>query len=127
MPSMTRALILAVAATLAAACGPASSGSAVTGLTLTVVYQSSRIVTISIDGEARASDRSFGPYALATSSLVSGGSVGLVFDPSDAGEVRLCADALDNNGTRLDRSCGSATLVADRVVPAALVIDTFPF
>jgi hypothetical protein len=123
-----RDLVLVAAATLAAAaCGPASGGSDVTGLTVTVRYTSPRIATISIDGDARASDRSFGPYTLTTTELVSGGSVGLVFDPGDAGDVHLCADALDKQGDRLDRTCSNATLVADHVVPAALLIDTFPF
>jgi hypothetical protein len=124
-------LLLAVAAALtASACGPASGGvggAAVTGLTVTVRYTSPRIATITIDGDAHASNRSFGPYALTTTELVSGGSVGLVFDPSDAGDLRLCAEALDDEGDRLDKSCISATLVADHVVPTALTIDTFPF
>jgi hypothetical protein len=125
-PGLALVLALPLVA-LAPACASPSDDEPVTGLTVTVRYQGPRIATISLDGEARASGRDIGPYTLSTRELVSGGSVGLVFDPSDAGDLRLCADALDSDGDRRDRTCTNATLVANRVVTAALALSTAPF
>jgi hypothetical protein len=122
---MCRPLAAVVLPFALAACGGSGDGP-VTGLTLTVHYDSPRIANISVDGVARTSDRDFGPYVVSTTSLAPGGSVGLVFSPDDAGELRVCADALDASGLRFDRSCTGATLVADRVATADLTLD-FPF
>ena len=110
------ALAVTLAGGLLAGCGSAP----VTGLTVAIRYDGSDIASIAVSGTVDDNGRTFGPYDLTTTALASGGTVGLVFDPSDAGFVTVCADARDQSGHVLDTDCESMRVRANEVGEGSL-------
>jgi hypothetical protein len=110
------ALAVIVAGGLLAGCGSAP----VTGLSVTIRYQGSDIASIAVSGTVDDNGRAFGPYDLTTAALASGATVGLVFDPGDAGLVTVCADARDDSGRVLDTDCESMRVQANEVGEGSL-------
>jgi hypothetical protein len=94
----------------------------VTGLVIAIDY-TGQIATISVGGSAEASGRRFGPWTLDTNTLVSGGTVGFVFDPSDAGGAMVCATARDSFHNTLDVDCNVFQVRPDQVVDGMLSLD----
>jgi hypothetical protein len=115
--AMVVALLAAALVALGLAIGLAGcSGSPppVTGLVVAIDYDGA-VATVAVTGAALATGRHFGPYQLSTASLASGGTVGLVFDPSDAGDASICAEARDAAGNRLDFVCQQFAVQAGAV------------
>jgi hypothetical protein len=115
------AAVTMVAAILLAGCGAAPStmtSPPVTGLVVTVNYEG-EVATVELNGAA-ATGRRFGPWTLPTAKLASGGTVGFVFDPSDAGSALICAQSRNREGLTLDVQCQTFVVRADEVVNGAL-------
>jgi hypothetical protein len=81
---------LALCLMMLAACG---GDPQTTGLVVKVEYLASSIDRLAVSGFTSMSARRFGPYQLTQKQLPSGATVGFVFDPTDAGQATICAEA----------------------------------
>jgi hypothetical protein len=72
------------------------------------------------------SQRQFGPYTLTTAQLPSGKSVGLLFDPGDAGGGMACIDARESNGSLKATGCTGFDIVANQQTDAELYLQGLP-
>ena len=102
--------LLVAAATCCGGCG--KSQPPVTGLVVTIDYDSS-VARVEVSGAAETTGRQFGPWSLTSEQLVSGGSVGFVFDASDAGSAMICAQTFDAADDTLDFECQVFDIIAD--------------
>lgn len=119
-----RALWLAVAV---AGCGGSGSSTAplpsTTGLVVAIQYPGRDVHDLSISGATVLTARHFGPYVLAASTLPSGGTVGFVFDPSDAGDAMVCGTARDAIGMVDSTACDLFKVRAEQVMQGTLVLQ----
>jgi hypothetical protein len=117
-----RALTLAL---LVVGCGGSSSSSlpSTTGLVVTIEYPGHSIHDLSISGATVVTSRHFGPYTVAASALPSGGSVGFVFDPTDAGDAMVCATAHDSVGMVDSTGCDMFKVHAEQIAQGTLVLQ----
>jgi hypothetical protein len=113
---MRVACLLLCASTIA--CSNAGSP---TGLSIEIDYGDG-VVSVAVSGDAEATARAFGPYVLSSTALVSGGTVGLLFDPSDAGGARVCAEARDASGAAIASACGLFDVRAGEVGHGTLTL-----
>jgi len=91
-----------------------------TGLALTVHYDSSSVVTLSVSGVVLSANRKFGPYLVAADQVPPGGSIGLVFDAADAGPGMVCVSSIETDGMVHDSGCASFEITAEVVSRASL-------
>jgi hypothetical protein len=89
-----------------------------TALALSVRYSGSSVVTLSVTGVASAPNRHFGPYSVDARKVPSGGSIGLVFDPSDAGSAMACVSSIEDDGRVRNSDCTGFQIVASTVTKA---------
>jgi hypothetical protein len=94
------------------------SAASPTAASITVTYEYSSIASLSVNGTAHAHGRKFGPYVLTADQLPSGDTLGLVFDPSDAGDTNLCITGLEDDGSKKAEGCVSFQLIANQMVQA---------
>lgn len=109
----------------AVVCGLAGCGgkpAPVTGLVVTIDY-SGDVDHLAVSGAAEATGRRFGPWTLSTAQLTSGGTVGFIFDPADAGSAMVCAQTFDHDGNDRAFNCGSYDILADTVTDGTLAMD----
>jgi hypothetical protein len=97
-----------------AAAGGCDGKSPVTGLVVAIDY-GGNVKRIEVSGTAETSGRNFGPWSLTSDELVSGGTVGFVFDASDAGSAMICAQTFDDNEIAQDFDCETFTVLAGQV------------
>jgi hypothetical protein len=97
-----------------AGCGGSRSEPATTGLTI-AIYYSGPVASVRLSGDAKGSMRSFGPYVVSTARLGSGDTVGLILDPSDAGDATVCAEAVNSSNGVLARGCVTVPVVAGKI------------
>ena len=96
------------------ACGGSSPTPGETALVLTVNYDDTSIDHWHITGVALASGRAFGPYNADGDQVQSGQTVGLVFDPADAGTAMVCIEGRDGTTPR-QNACGMFAIRADEI------------
>ena len=107
-----RRLLLAL--WLAAVGGCDGKSPPVTGLVIAIDYDGN-VARIEVSGAAETTGRLFGPWSLTSDELVSGGTVGFVFDASDAGSAMICAQTFDDNGNAQDFDCETFTVLAGQI------------
>jgi hypothetical protein len=108
------------AALLLAGCGSSSTGSdalqpPATGLVLAVHYDHTNVSNLTFSGATYASQRKFGPYNVAETSMPSDHTVGFVFDPTDAGRAMICGESRDDTGRVLETNCDTYAIRSDNV------------
>jgi hypothetical protein len=98
------------------ACGGPSAQPAPgqTALVLQVNYSVSGVDHWHITGVVLTTGRSFGPYDAQGDNVSSGQTVGLVFDPSDAGAAMVCVEARDGITPRAS-ACSAFQIKANDV------------
>lgn len=102
---------------------PPSPLPSTTGLVVTIDYPGRDVQDISISGATTATSRHFGPYVLSSTTLPSGGSVGFVFDPNDAGDAMVCATARDKLGATDSTGCAMFRVRAEQVTQGTLTLQ----
>lgn len=113
-----------VLALVAAGCGGSDAPTlpSTTGLVVTIDYPGHDIQDVSVSGATTVSSRHFGPYVLSSSTLPSGGSVGFVFDPTDAGDAMVCATTRDNVGSTDATGCDMFRVRAQQITQGTLTL-----
>ena len=109
-------------ALFALACGGTPQSNGQTALVLTVMYNDNNIDHWHITGVALASGRAFGPYNASGDQVQSGATVGLVFDPNDAGTAMVCVEGRDGS-TPVANACGMFAIKADEVSRGTIVLQ----
>src|SRR2546429_5731963 len=110
----------------AVACGDGATSAALsmdpelppdqTALVVRVTYRESNVVALHVTGVALAHGRSFGPFdATSPDAVQSGATIGLLFDPADAGGAMVCIQARGDDGEVRASACGSFALRAHEV------------
>jgi hypothetical protein len=103
-----------------AGCGSDGSGDPpVTALVVRVTFSVAGVDSLHATGTAMASGRAFGPFDIQGDSVRSGATVGLLFDPGDAGDAQVCIEARHGSAP-LASACGSFVVQADAVTHGAL-------
>ncbi|MCU1278489.1 MAG: hypothetical protein JWM53_2035 [bacterium] len=121
-----RAAILAASI---AVCGCSGSGSDTvtpppppTGLVLALHFDHTNVMQVQLDGATMTTSRRFGPYMVAEKALPRDGTVGFVFDPSDAGMAMVCAESHDFTGQVLQSGCDNYDVVSAQVTHDSLTL-----
>jgi hypothetical protein len=91
----------------------------VTGLVVTIDYDGD-VARVEVSGAAETTGRQFGPWSLTSQQLVSGGTVGFVFDASDAGSAMICAQTFDSSDTAQDFDCEVFDVRADETTDGTI-------
>ncbi len=112
-----RRLMLALVVAAATGCG--SQSPPVTGLVIAIDYDGN-VKRIEVSGAAETTGRLFGPWSLTSDQLVSGGTVGFVFDPSDAGGAMICAQTFDDDDNAKDFDCETFTVLAGQITGGSI-------
>ncbi len=115
---MMRALLPSLL--LLGACGGAPASP--TAVSLEVDYDNSGVATMSVNGAAGTVARRFGPYDVKANDLPSGGTIGLVFDPSDAGGSMVCVQSRASDGKAKDSGCTMFDIRAGEITTARVVL-----
>ena len=117
-----RALALAGLVAAAVGCGDGTTAMqpSPTGLVLSLRFDHSNVMQVSLTGATIATARRFGPYLVAENSLPRDSTVGFVFDASDAGMAMICAESRDLVGKVLASGCDNYDLVATQVIRDSL-------
>jgi hypothetical protein len=109
-------LLFAAGAALAGCGGKAAP---VTGLIVAIDY-SGDVARIAVSGAAETTGRRFGPWSLTSDQLASGGTVGFVFAPGDAGMAMICAQTFDSNDNPRDFDCEMFDVLAGEVTDGSI-------
>jgi hypothetical protein len=123
-----RALAVAVAFVLAGCAGAATDGTSSngtiepTGLVLSLHFDRSNVHEIAFSGATSVSARRFGPYVVAEDDLPRDGTVGFVFDASDAGSAMICGESHDSTGKVLASGCDTFDVVEGNVEHGSLTL-----
>jgi hypothetical protein len=115
---MRRLALVLVIAAVAASCGGGKSGP-VTGLVVTIDYDGD-VARVEVSGAAETTGRQFGPWSLTSQQLVSGGTVGFVFDAGDAGSAMICAQTFDSSDNAQDFDCEVFDVRADETTDGTI-------
>ncbi len=121
---MTGAPALLALALLAGCAGAGSSGAPppTTGLVLSLHFDHTDVLQVALSGATSATARRFGPYLVAVSALPRDGTVGFVFDASDAGTAMVCGESRDVTGQVLASGCDTFDVVGDEVTHGSLTL-----
>ena len=90
-----------------------------TALVVKVTYDDSNIDHWHITGVALSSGRSFGPFDASGNQVQSGETVGLIFDPDDAGTAMVCIEGREGTSPRAS-ACGMFGVTANQVAHGTL-------
>jgi hypothetical protein len=115
-----RWLLLAV---FALGCGGSPPAPPETALVLTVNYNDGEVDHWHITGVALASGRPFGPYDAHGSQVQSGQTVGLIFDPSDAGAAMVCVEGREGTTLRVN-ACGMFEIKANELSQGSIDLQS---
>ena len=122
---LMRALALGVVVALGGCAGAGGGSSATadpTGLVLTLHFDHTNVMTVELSGATYATARRFGPFVVAEDALPRDSTVGLVFDPGDAGTAMVCAESHDVTGKVLGAGCDTFDVVGDEVTHGSLTL-----
>jgi hypothetical protein len=121
-----RAAAVAFALVVAGCAGAGSDGSgtldATTGLVLALHFDHSNVESVALSGATAATSRRFGPYVVSEDDLPRNGTVGFVFDASDAGSAMICGDSHDATGNVLSSGCDTFDIVSGQVGNGTLTL-----
>jgi hypothetical protein len=102
-----------VASALGCGGGPTQPQAGETALMLTITF-SADADELDVSGQTLgAKGRHFGPWKT-REDVVSGTTIALIFDPSDAGSTLICVNALRNGSVRV-HACKTFTIIAATV------------
>ena len=127
----TRALLAAavLALGLAGCAGAGSTGSdgsgataATTGLVLSLRFNRSNVHEVALSGATATTSRRFGPYVVDENDLPRDGTIGFVFDASDAGTAMICGESHDSTGKVLASGCDTFDVVGGSVETGSLTL-----
>jgi hypothetical protein len=95
-----------------------------TALLVTVTFANNpQIDELSITGVAMAQNRAFGPFDSRGSSVVSGCTISLLFDPGDAGSAKVCVEGRAA-GTAVASACGMFQIQANAMGTGAIDLQS---
>src|SRR5262245_30595207 len=117
-------LVLAATACLEPGSVPAPPGTE-TRLLLTVTFANNAVDELRITGTALAQNRSFGPFDSKGTAVRSGATIGLLFDPTDAGTARVCIEGRAA-GALAASGCGDFPVMANALSRGTLDLQTQP-
>lgn len=110
---------------LLAACDTAAAPAGNTELLLTVTFSRTDIDELRINGTALAQGRAFGPFDTMGSNVVTGCTISLLFDATDAGSTMVCVEARAA-GVMAAKACGNFQIQANGLSTGTLDLMNAP-
>jgi hypothetical protein len=90
---------------------------------LLVSWTGDNVTTFSVSGAVTVSARKFGPYDVPVDRVPTGGSIGLVFDSSDAGDGMACVSSVEGDGRVRDSDCATFAIVPTVITHASVHLE----